>query len=201
MNAFSQVKPKRSSFPRLDFRPKVDKIVEMLVLLASTGRRFDQYQVVKLFYLADKEHFNRYGRPITFETYYAFDYGPVASTALDLIKGDRATLMKTKLNRLPIEVGRRGKLFVLGTALREFNRDMFSRSDLMVIGETIEEYGGKSFDELYKLTHSHFAYEIAWTTKEEGSKRALMFYEDMLDDGPRKMTLIEDLESVAPNLR
>jgi hypothetical protein len=61
----------------LKFRPKTEKIVELMLYLAHKRPDADKYQAVKFFYLADREHLIRYGRPITFENYYAMEYGPV----------------------------------------------------------------------------------------------------------------------------
>ena len=72
----------------LRFRPKVEKIVELLLYLAHKRPGADKYQAVKFFYLADRAHLNRYGRPISFEKYYAMSYGPVGSTVLDLLNGN-----------------------------------------------------------------------------------------------------------------
>ena len=47
----------------LEFKPKLDKIVELLLYLAYVRPGADKYQVVKLFYLADREHLIRFGRP------------------------------------------------------------------------------------------------------------------------------------------
>src|ERR1700739_3442083 len=73
----------------LEFKPKFDKILELLVYLSFTKPGADHYQAVKFFYLADKEHLNRYGRPITYEKYCALPYGPVASNVLDLLRGNK----------------------------------------------------------------------------------------------------------------
>jgi hypothetical protein len=37
--------------------------------LASKRPGVDKYQAVKFFYLADREHLNRFGRPITFDSH------------------------------------------------------------------------------------------------------------------------------------
>jgi hypothetical protein len=186
--------------PRLLFKPKLDKIVELLVYLAHTRPHADQYQAVKFFYLADREHFNRYGRPVTFETYYALDYGPVASNALDLIKGNSATLGAAGLDSLPIHLEKRANIIILTRPLRPVNYDVFSRSDLAVFDEIIEQHGSKTFEELFRLTHSHHAYDFAWRNRRRGN-RALMYYEDMLEDSARKAAIVSSLEPVAENMK
>jgi hypothetical protein len=185
---------------RLNFKPQYEKILELLVYLSHKRPGADQYQAVKLFYLADREHFNRYGRPITFEMYYALDYGPVASTALDLIKGHAGTMRKVGLKSLPIRTEKRDKIIVLAEPLRAVDYDVFSKSDLQVFDETVAEFGSKSFDDLYKLTHSHFAYDVAWKNRGD-ARHAPMFYEDMLEEGPRKAAILEALEPIAEHVR
>ncbi len=190
----------RPERPRLNFNPQYDKIVELLVYLAHRRPGADQYQAVKLFYLSDREHFNRYSRPITFDSYYALDYGPVASTALDLIKSRPGVLKKAGIEKLPVRTEQRANIIILAEPLRAIDYDIFSKSDLSVFDETLEKYGSKSFDELYKLTHSHFAYDVAW--KNRGDHRnALMHYEDMLEEGPRKAAILEALESIADHVK
>jgi uncharacterized phage-associated protein len=186
--------------PRLKFRPKLDKIVELLVYLAHKRPNADQYQAVKFLYLADKEHFNRYGRPITFETYYALDYGPVATNALDMIKGKGNVLRDAGLEALPIKMDKRANIIYLVSPLRAVDLDVFSKSDLEIFDKVLKEHGQKSFDELYKLTHSHFAYDVAWRTRREGN-RALMFYEDMLDESARKNAILDAVEPISQNMR
>jgi uncharacterized phage-associated protein len=190
----------RADKPRLNFKPQYEKILELLVYLAHKRPGADQYQAVKLFYLSDREHFNRNGRPITFETYYALDYGPVASTALDLIKERRVTMKRVGIEALPIRTEKRDRIIVLAEPLRAVDYEVFSKSDLRVFDQVIEEHGNKSFDELYKLTHAHFAYDIAWKNRGD-ARHAPMYYEDMLDEGPRKAAILEALEPIAEHVR
>ncbi len=185
---------------RLKFKTKLDKLVELLLYLAHKRPNADQYQAVKFLYLADKEHLNRYGRPITFETYYALPFGPVASHALDMLEGDKKVLEEAKIDCLPFAVQTLGKLRFIREPLREINHDLFSRSDLKVFDRIIEEYGDKTFDELYHITHSHFAYRKAWARRPSGTRREIMDYEDMIDESPAKDKLVEELETVASHM-
>jgi uncharacterized phage-associated protein len=189
----------------LKFKPKMDKIVELLLYLAHKRPGADKYQAVKFFYLADREHLNRYGRPITFEQYYALDYGPVASNALNLLERDKFTLKRADLKSLPFEteVGKlkNGKETIyIRKPLREVDPDLFSKSDLRVFDEIIAKYGNATFDELYNETHKHLAYTEAWEKRRFGQKRAEMHYDDMVE-GAHKEGLLEDLSPVSANMR
>lgn len=181
---------------RLEYKPKIDKIVELLLYLTHVRPGADKYQVVKFFYLADREHLNRYGRPITQEAYFALPYGPVASKAMDLVEQDRRTMNEAGIDLLPFELGeeeRQGRsVTVLKKPLREANLEMFSKSDLKVFDEVIQKFGDCSFNDLYQLTHTHSAYKKAWGRRKPNSRRAEMYYDEMIESDELRAALFED---------
>jgi len=189
----------------LKFRPKLDKIVELLLYLAQRAPGVDKYQAVKFFYLADREHLARYGRPITFDNYYALWYGPVASKALDLIEGDRWVMRAAKIERLPFtttlgKAPNGSDTIFLSDPLRKVNFDLFSKSDIRTFDEIIEKYKGYSFKQLMDLTHEHEAYKEAWEKRRGDRDHAEMYYEEMIEDKNRRAALVEDLDPVSANM-
>jgi hypothetical protein len=60
------------------------------VLLKEAGGTMPYIRLIKLLYLADRESWKKYGRPITGDDYVAMKYGPVLSRTLDLVKMDEA---------------------------------------------------------------------------------------------------------------
>lgn len=188
----------------LEFKPKLEKILELLLHLAHIRPNADKYQVVKFFYLADREHLNRYGRPITCDAYYALPFGPVASNAMDLVEGDKYTMRKIGIDDLPFKtevVIVDGKpITYIREPLRDVNFDLFSKSDIKVFNAIIEKFRDKSFDELFDLTHEHFAYKRAWGFKKPGARRSPMRYEDMIEDADRRAAILEDIAPVALHL-
>ena len=189
----------------LKFRPKIEKIVELLLHLANKRPGADKYQAVKFFYLADREHLNRYGRPISFENYYAMSYGPVASTVLDLLNGNLSPAKAAGINELPFktEIGKakngRETTFIC-EPMREVDYDLFSKSDIEVFDEIVEKYRDASFDDLFNATHEHFAWVNAWKTRKYG-ERAEMYYDEMIDDEARRAELVEDISPIAAHLK
>lgn len=190
----------------LKFRPKIEKIVELLLYLAHKRPGADKYQAVKFFYLADREHLIRYGRPITFENYFAMEYGPVASNVLDFLNGKLGQLRVAGLKELPFETeqgrtpdGKYATTFIR-KPLREVNPDLFSKSDMKIFDEVVEKYRDASFDDLFNATHEHFAWKNAWTTRKYG-ERAEMYYEEMIDDEAKRAALVEDIGPIAANMR
>ncbi len=195
---------RREAAVPLKFRPKIGKIVELLLHLAHTRPDADKYQAVKFFYLADREHLLRYGRPISFENYYAMSYGPVASTVLDLLNGNLGAAKNAGIQGLPFktEAGKTKTGYdttFIRKPLRPVDYDLFSNTDIQVFDEVVSKYRNATFDELFKATHEHFAWVNAWTTRKEG-ERAEMYYDEMIDDEKRRAELVEDISSVASRI-
>lgn len=180
---------------RLKYKPKFGKIVELLLYLAHKRPNADHYQAVKFLYLADREHLNKYARPITFEKYCALPFGPVASNALDLLKGHAGALKKFGIAELPFETEQLDKIVYIRSPKRAVDYDVFSKSDIEVFDLILERYGHLSFGDLYNLTHAHFAYTKARSNKSDNAP--LMSYEDMLDESPKKSSFLEDFSSVS----
>lgn len=174
----------------IKFKSKNDKIIESLLLLSHLGK-FSRYQVVKFLYLADREHLRRYGRPITFDNYYAMENGPVASEAYDLLRN------ADSVANLPFDSVLDGKHYYLVNPKREVNMDAMSRSDVKILREMVDLYKDHSFDELYQLTHSHAAYKNAWENRTSGSKSNRMSFDDFFEGMEDKDTIIEELAFAA----
>lgn len=183
---------------KLAFRPKYEKIVEALLYIAHKRANADHYQAIKFLYLADSRHLNRYGRPITSEKYHALKYGPVASTALDLLKQSQVAFRKCEITELPFVLEKLDKIIYLREPNRSVNYEVFSKSDIKVLDEIIVEYGNKSFGELVEITHSHFAWRNVWRPEE--GRSFSMNYEDMIEEGARKAAFIEDFSPIAAHL-
>jgi uncharacterized phage-associated protein len=190
----------------LSFRPKLDKLVELMLHLAHTKPDRDKYQVVKLLYLADREHLLRYGRPITYERYVAMQYGPVASNAKDFLEGNTWAFKKARIDRLPFETeivkndrGEGRDTTYIRKPLRDVNYSLFSKSDIRVFDEIVAKYGDEDFDSLFNLTHDHLAWKRAWN--ERGYSNAPeMLYDEMIEDAERRAAFMEDIEPVAAHM-
>ncbi|MGI9076718.1 MAG: Panacea domain-containing protein [Gemmatimonadaceae bacterium] len=57
-------------------------------LLSRAGGRMEFIRLIKLLYLADREAWGQYERPITGDSYVSMDNGPVLSRTYDLLKPD-----------------------------------------------------------------------------------------------------------------
>jgi uncharacterized phage-associated protein len=111
------------------------------------------YNVLKVFYLSDKLHMERYGRFIFDDNYSAMSKGPVPSGAYDLIKviksgGDLPFSVES-----PVKLGANH----IVSTLRHADEDVFSGSDLLCLDEVIsrsesEDLGDLSHDDAWRDT-------------------------------------------------
>jgi|SRR5882672_2156836 len=128
-----------------------EKAVEAILYTTSKAGT-TLYETLKLIYLADKCHLERYGRFIFGDWYAAMDYGPVASDAYDALKQARGT---RRISRAPAITNamRVDKQTNVITPLRAPDLDELSASDVECLDRVIEQYGHLGFDALKHLTH------------------------------------------------
>jgi uncharacterized phage-associated protein len=183
----------KKSEPRLRFRPKSRKIVELLLYLAHKKPGVDHYTACKLVYLADLAHLNKYGRPIVSDAHTAMEWGPVASRAYELLQEKPASMEDAGLKALPFELEKLDKVIVIVGPKRAVDKQFFSRSDLGVFDEVLAKYGELSFGELHDQTSQHVGYKIAWENKGERRKSAPIAYDDMLTEAASKEEYIDEI--------
>lgn len=169
-----------------------DKALEAVLYQANKNPNIDHYHVVKTLFYADKEHLNKYGRPIIGDTYIKMKCGPVPSGVLDIInfdsfKFDQEFFDKMLRSFIVIQKGKEK----LVSPLRKTNTDLFSESDIECLDAAFEFCKNKTFKELLDITHK----ETAWENAEENES---VDYELFLrDDNPNKDDIIEDLRQEA----
>jgi hypothetical protein len=54
---------------------------------------------------------------------------------------------------------------------------------------------------LYKLTHQHLAYVLAWSKRRPFyAKSADMYYDEMIEDEAKRAALLDDISSVSAHM-
>lgn len=136
------------------------RTLEAFAYIAEKNKNKDNiYNVLKVFYLADKIHMERFGRFIFDESYAAMDKGPVPSHAYNLIQqlirhGNLACELESPVRVVGVKV----------VVERQFDDELFSDSDLECIDEVIEisrtkDLGELSHDSAWEKArnlHKHF---------------------------------------------
>lgn len=168
MNAHSRVPAPPA--PRVTLSPNIRKIVAAISFLIKEAERkgasVTQYHIVKALFFADREHLNRYGRPITYDNYYAMFHGPVPSLAYDLLKTRKVTLEEYGIVRLPwtkVSAEHVGSgCFHYRDAVTSDDEIMLSESDIKSLSGAIMLVLNSNFTEIRRLTHGDASYQEAW---------------------------------------
>lgn len=156
----------RTKAPVVRLVPNPAKVTEaiLLVLACAEERKVDvsQYDIVKTIFLADKRHLNRFGRPITFDNYFAMRHGPVPSMVYDLLKGTQAVADKhgTKIEWVRSVV--EGRPQASFKARRGPNLDELAPSEVELLRDCFGAVKSLGFSEIRRLTHEDAAYLDAW---------------------------------------
>lgn len=184
-----------SQLPMIKYRTNEKKVLEAILWLTNRRPGMDLYRVLKILFLADKAHFNKYGRPIAGEKYVAMEYGPVAETAYQILRKQEGVRRKLGITDFPFARGTDDQKDALFPA-REPELSVFSKSDIAALDDAMNKYGNMSFNGLKALTHRHPAYTEAWAAR--GSKRSSpMAWEHLLDEEHGDPETIEELEYVS----
>jgi uncharacterized phage-associated protein len=173
-----------------------EKLVQALAFFSLKGvKGLTKMKAAKLLYYADKIHLNRYGRPITGDCYACMDHGPVPSISLNEMNDALETTPEIReeepalLRVLKIVPTYYPEFSLKDPAL--FDGDVFSATDLEVLGEVIERYGRKSAWELRQESHRESAWVRANQWRAPGSSTPMSF-EDMLESREMLEAVLQD---------
>ena len=179
-----QLLPPKEVLMVIRFEMNEDKAIEVLTWLANEQPGVGAFHVSKVLYYADKEHLNRFGRPVMGDTYIRMEYGPVPSKTYDLIKAEKLELGVLKKFREAVDV--RGGFWRLHP-LRAPDMEMLSRTDLECLSNALNKYGTRDFGVLSRISHR----ETAWA---EAPENGPMDYEHMIEQGPNQKEIIQNLK-------
>ena len=165
---------------QIAFNPNKEKILEGLVWIANKRPGLTRYYFVKIMYLSEKLHLQKYGRPVYGDPLYALEFGPVPTITYDLVKEefshrteDMADAFYSALSVSDTPNGR--KAFA---AKRAPDLDWFSASDLECMEEAFATFAECTFSEIMDKTHR----EPEWRAAGVNAK---IDYEKILDDGTK----------------
>ena len=171
----------RAKAPVIRLKPNEQRIRESVLFLVweaqRTGKHATKYDLVKSVFLADRRHLNVYGRPITFDRYFAMEHGPVPSRVYELLNADPAKA------GLPWQKDPAGPtVFCYSNPSREVDLDVLSESDMEALAESFITVKSLGFAQIRKLTHEDAAYVDAW--EDGGDCRSFEMSYVMLFDVP-----------------
>lgn len=127
------------------------RIKEVLLYILSKTGVVDYYHLMKILYLAERQHLAKWGEKITSDDYYALPHGPVPTRIYDSLKN----VKEGKENFLSdvIAVDQDSPKV---TPLRTPDMDYLSKSEIEALDNAIAKNIVKSFAELERMTHDEY---------------------------------------------
>ncbi|WHA41972.1 Panacea domain-containing protein [Agrobacterium larrymoorei] len=168
------------------FRFSPQKAFAALHWMVAEHPGIDLHAALKACYFADKEHLNKYLRPIFGATYRAMKFGPVPLEIYEMAKGEALWLAEMNKENMPWEL-RGYRLARADNQCRE-DRNVLSDSEKECFSLGLTQSLGMTFNDRTEATHGS-----DWQKANLGFMR----YEDMLDEGPDKSEIIHYLEENA----
>lgn len=169
---------------------KVEKAVAAIsYLVVRTGE--SMYPVLKMLYLADKCHLERYGRFIVGDRYVAMEKGPVPSGTYDMLKyvrGDRAFFDGGDAAKQAFELDSQTHKFSLNG---DPNFDALSESDIECLEDVANLCEQKGANFIRVSSHDE-----AWKATTRNGDMAVEAIAAQFDDGP---SLVQHLVNRHPN--
>lgn len=176
----------------INFKTDQYKLLNSIIYILQKIGKTDKHKICKILFYADKNHLNKYGRPITGDNYIKMNNGPVPSFIYDMLKLQEEEIEETFLKEIkkcikttkPYNVELSNKKVV-------FDDKYFSETDLEELDNAIEFCKNKSFSELTNLTHN----EKAWINAipNTGMDFALL----LDDDNKNKQDILADLTELS----
>lgn len=152
-----------------EFTLNKDKAINSLLYICeSQGGYCDMYTLLKIVFFADSQHLFTYGRPITGDTMWSMERGPVPSFCYDTVKSASVNKKYFISEDNVIEA----------TLKPEIN--LFSESDLECLDASIKDNVNLPFKKLLNKSHTS-AYEK--TVTEKGLNKPISYLDIAKEDG------------------
>lgn len=148
---------------RFQFQPR--KAIQAMAFLLLRLGPTDKVKLMKLLYLADKEHFLRHGLSITGDKQSAMPYGPVPSNSLKLVNGDPSFPADETFKHLHVDDNK--------VSIRNHPEvDLLTESEQGVLESIVTTHGHKKSWDLVRETHALREYTDSYV---QGTSRPITY--------------------------
>lgn len=130
----------------------IEALYYLLTKLPSA--QAEKIKLIKLLYLADKYHLIRYGRTITNDDYYAMEFGPVGTTAKDVLSFDKYNLSSKEYKYLTTLIEKKDD-YTFAAKKTEISFIMLSQTDKEALDFVVEYFGNMDQWQLQEYTHQY----------------------------------------------
>ncbi len=114
---------------------------------SKSGGKIEKLKLAKLLYLAEREHLDRFDRPMTMDEFYSLPHGPICSSSLNGIDGKLGS--GDEWDRVKAY----GKDQVHGRVVVRDELDEVSNAEFKVLEHVWDSFGSMSANQVRTWTH------------------------------------------------
>ena len=151
------------------------------LLIQKEGGEINYMKLIKLLYIADRKRLLSKGRPITFDTYYSLDLGPILSNVRDLITTESAPGVKSVWKEHISMVGYRVQIN------KTCSLKPLSQAEIAALEQTYNELGHFNQWKISDWTHQHCP---EWKNP-DGSAIRIEYRDILMRNGKTEMEAVE----------
>ena len=150
---------------KIQFKFNYVKSLEAILWILNKHKKVNMYNLMKVLFHADCLSINKYGKPITGDTYCAFQFGTVPEVIYKgFINKDILYSFYFDIIEVPIKITSDYHLI----PCREAKEEHLSENDKECLKEGIKEYLHLSFEEVKNKNHFNKAYKAAYKKSPNG---------------------------------
>lgn len=146
------------------------KLKAILLYFANNTNYLGKVKLMKLFYFLDFMHVKKYGIPVTGDTYYNLEKGPIPTVIMNMVdelilEPEESKLSDTIKVETPPDTARMQKVIPLKPFTDE-DKKLFSKSELDALEEVVKLYKDTNTDGMIEASHG----EAPWRLTEYREK-------------------------------
>ena len=141
----------------------IEKVANFIIYsIDNNVENFTKTKLMKLMFYSDKYHLQKYGRAIFGDDYYKLPHGPVPTLTLNIINSinepdnvDLEDYVKKLSNYVSTSITYyKDNKVVSFNKTRDFDRDLFSQSEMDIFKKVINDFISTSASEISEISHS-----------------------------------------------
>ena len=174
----------------------IEKLIDILVILAKNNQPLTKLRISKLLYFIDKNHLRKYGRFVLNDRYHRLPLGPIPSITLNYINDffkPTVRIAGRKIGKNPLEnyfSAAKWRNYDVLKLKKDINFGSLSESEVEVVGYIIGKYGNVSTSTLVNISHN----EKTWKETSEPNEIEPKLFLDGLQEEKKKA--IENLMEI-----
>lgn len=132
------------------------KIKAIMLYFANNTKYLGKIKLMKLFYFLDFTHVKEYGIPVTYDTYYHLEKGPIPSYIMNLVEeayedGNESILADA------IRFEKRGARMQKAMPQRKFTKQdtkIFTKSELKTLEKVTKRFANADMKQIIEISHN-----------------------------------------------